>query len=88
MMGHEKTEQRPALCPGTPDTPSHEYQTGHVVVGWKPCTCRTWTQPAGHRTYWCQLPGCGVVVHVPTCTQESRAAWDNGLTPPDRTGSS
>ena len=82
----EKVERHPALCPGSKDVPAHPYKAGEVVVGWKPCTCQTWVQPAGHRTYWCQFPQCGAVVHVPACTQESRAAWDNGLTPPDRMG--
>lgn len=69
--------EHPPRCPGL-----HVEQSW--VVGWKPCTCITWTQPAGHRTYWCQL--CGMVLHIPPCTQDSRAVWDNGLTPPDRTG--
>ena len=75
-----KIELWPAQCPGN---------GGHVwagiVIGWKPCTCITWKQPAGHRTYWCLT--CDFVVHVPLCLQKSRAIWDNGLTPPNRMGS-
>lgn len=39
--------ERPPCCAGV-----HAGQGW--VVGWKPCTCLTWAQPAGHRTYWCQ----------------------------------
>ena len=67
----------PPTCPG----PHHDQSW---VIGWHPCTCITWKQPAGRRTYWCQ--NCDLVLHVPPCVQTSRAAIDNGLTPPDRTG--
>jgi len=33
------------------------------------------------------IPKCGAVAQVPPCVQTSRAVWDNGLTPPDATGS-
>ena len=75
--GATAARRTPAQLPG-------RAQDQSWVVGWQPCTCLTWKQPAGHRTYWCQI--CDLVLHIPPCIQTSRAAINNGLTPPDRTG--
>lgn len=82
-MDAPKVERWPAWCLGDERGP-HRYVQGQVVIGWSPCMCRTTRQPAGHRTYWCQL--CGTVVLVPSCCRAGNTTDQMGLTPPDRTG--
>jgi len=78
-----KVEQWPDPCPGNGGEP-HPRVEGETVVGWSPCICGGWKQPAGHRTYWCQT--CGAVVEVPPCTRVGNTTDQMGLTPPSHTG--